>query len=166
MTVTLQSALTEVQSSADRLRDVVRELVLIAVEDQPRGAEVYLVTVIHDAALDLAAEAEHAAAVWRADRTQDAWQAPASRAVADCQAHVNAMGAVLVRELAPATMLNDLSALGRDHGREAGAWARETARCIDSCQQLIWTDIQPALLAYWRELADVTDRICALGSER
>jgi hypothetical protein len=139
----------------------VRELVLIAVEDQPRGTEVHLVTAIGDAALDLAAEAEQVASVWRAGNTQDTPRAWASRAVAECQKHVNAMGSVLVQELAPPAILSDLTALGQNRGREAGAWATEIARCIDTCQQLIWTDMQPALLAYWRELGDISDRVCA-----
>ena len=42
MTVTIESALSEVQASARRLREIVRELVLIAVEDQPRNCQVHL----------------------------------------------------------------------------------------------------------------------------
>jgi hypothetical protein len=155
MTVTVRSALSEVQASARRLRDVVRELVLTAVEDQPRGAEVHLITLIHDAVLDLAAETEQVEALLCADG--QAGRAAISRAVADCQAHVNAMGRLLVRELATPERLNDLAALGRRHGREAGAWAKEIARCLDACQQLAWTDLQPAILAYWEEITD-TDR--------
>jgi hypothetical protein len=165
MTVTVQTAVAAVKASAARLSDAVRELVLIAVEDQPRDTEVHLVTVIGDAALDLAGEAEQVAALWRAGSTQDMPRARASRAVAHCQEHVNAMGAVLVRELAPPAILTDLAALGQNRGREAAAWATEIARCIDTCQQLLWTDIQPALLAYWRELADISDRVCAPGDE-
>jgi hypothetical protein len=159
MTVTVQSALTSVQATADRLGEAVRELVLIAVEDRPRGGEVHLVTLVHDAALDLAAEAEHAGAALRPERRPgDVFLAEASRAVIDCQAHVNLMGAVLVRELATPGRLNDLTVFGRDRGREAGAWAREIVRCIESCQQLLWTDMQSALLGYWRELADTANR--------
>jgi hypothetical protein len=164
MTVTVQSALDAVQAAAERLSEAVHELVLIAVEDQPRDTEVHLVTVINDAVLDLAAEAEQAGTLLRADGQLAAVsRAGASRAVAGCQAHVNATGALLVRELATPRRLNDLAALGRQHGREAGAWAKEIVRCIESCQQLIWTDMQPALLGFWLELADATARSCAPG---
>jgi hypothetical protein len=162
MTVTVQSALAEVQASAGRLRDTARELVLIAVEDQPRNTDVHLVTVIGDAVLDLAAEAEQAAAVWREGMAGG--RAP--RAVAGCQSHINVMGAVLVRELAPPAMQNDIAALGRERGREAQAWAREVSRCIHACQLALWTDMQPALHSYWQELADITDRACTPGDER
>jgi hypothetical protein len=167
MTVTVQSALSEVQASARRLRELARELVLTAVEDQPRNCQVHLVTVVHDAALDAAAEAEQAAAVspeqWAADGLP---QAAAPRAVARCQHHVTSMGQVLVRELAAPELLNDLAALGRERGREVGAWVREIQRCIQACQIALWTDAQPALLAYWQELADLTDRRCVSGDGR
>ena len=157
MTVTVQSALSEVQASARRLSEAVRELVLIAVEDQPRGTEVHLVTVIHDDVLDLAAEAEQAGALLLADGPAAAIsRARASRAVAGGQAHLNAMGALLVRALATPERLNDLATLGRQHGREAGAWAKEIVRCLDACQQLAWTDLQPAILAYWEEITDTS----------
>lgn len=155
MTVTVQSALDAVHASAARLGEAVRELVLIAVEDQPRSTEVHLITLIHDAVLDVAAEAEQAGAVLQAGgQPERAPGAGVPRAIAGCQAHLNAMGALLVRQLATPEQLNDLAALGREHGREAGSWASEIARCIDTCQQLIWTDLQPAILAYWEEITD------------
>ena len=157
--MTVQSALASVQVCAGRLGEAVRELVLIAVEDRPRGSEVHLVTVVHDAALDIAAEADQAGGALRPeDRPAGLSLAEASQAVAGCQAHVNAMGAVLARELTAPERLHDLAVFGRHRGREASTWAREIARCIDSCQQLLWTDMQPALLGYWQELADVTNR--------
>lgn len=163
MTVTVQSALASVQASARRLGEAARELVLIAVEDRPRGSEVHLVTLVHDAALDVAAEAEQADSVLP---PEDVSGARASQAVAGCQAHVNLMGAVLVRELATPERLNDLTVFGRDHGREARAWAKEILRCIESCQHLLWTDMQPALLGYWREIADRADQTCAPSDGR
>jgi hypothetical protein len=60
MTVTEQSALANVSASVRRLIDTVRELVLIADEDQPRDCQVHLITLVRDAALDMAAEAEQA----------------------------------------------------------------------------------------------------------
>ena len=159
MTVTVRSALREVQASARRLRDLVGELVLAAVEDQPRNCQVHLITVIHDAALDAAAEAEQAqAAVGPEMANGAARQLATPQAVARCQDHVTSLGEVLVRQLAAPELLNDLSALGREHGREVHAWAAETMRCIQSCQLALWTDVEPALLAYWQELADITDR--------
>jgi hypothetical protein len=155
MTVTVQSALSEVQASSRRLRDVARELVLAAVEDQPRDCQVHLVTVVHDAALDVAAEAEQADAALSAEQT--AKGAP-PHAVARCQQHVTLLGAVLVRGLAAPELLNDLAALGRERGGEVSAWAGEIMRRIQACQIAVWTDMQPALLAYWQELADITDR--------
>lgn len=157
--MTVQSALASVQLGTGRLAEAVRELVLIAVEDRPRGSDVHFLTVIHDAALDLAAEAEQAAAAVRPECRSDGISlAEASRAVADCQAHVNTMGALLVRELTTPARLDDLTVFGRNRGREAGAWATEISRCIESCQLLLWTDMQPALLGYWQELADLTQR--------
>src|SRR5690348_2627735 len=167
MTVTVQSALGEVRAAARRLRELGRELVLTAVEDQPRNCHVHLVTVVHDAALDAAAEAEQAdAAMGEAEPQANAPPASPSQAVAHCQHHVTALGAVLVRELAAPELINDLAALGREHGREVSAWVGETIRCIQACQVALWTDVQPALLGYWRELADLTDRRCVSGDGR
>jgi hypothetical protein len=161
MTMTVQSALRAVASSARRLRETVGELVLTATEDQPRACQAHLVTVIHDAALDVGAEAEQAAAALYPGR-----QAGPSLPVAQCQAHVNALGAALVRELAAPERLSDLTELGREHGREAAAWAGEIVRCVQACQHVIWTDVQPALLDYWQELADSTDRSRVSGDGR
>jgi hypothetical protein len=168
MTVTVQSALSEVEASARRLRELVRELVLTAVEDQPRNCQVHLVTVVHDAALDATAEAEQAAAAIGLEQAAATARPPAAtpQEVAHCQHHVTLLGAALVRQLAAPEMQNDLAALGRERGREVNAWVREISRCIQACQIALWTDVQPALLAYWRELADITDRNCVPGDGR
>ncbi len=160
MTVTVRSELREVQASARRLRDLVGELVLAAVEDQPRNCQVHLITVIHDAALDAAAEAEQAYATMAAEQTAG------GRAVARCQQHITSLGEVLVRQLAAPELLTDLTALGRERGGEVSAWAAEVIRCIQACQLTLWTDVQPALLAYWQELADSTDRNYVSGDGR
>jgi hypothetical protein len=160
MTVTMHSALTAVAASTQRLRDMTRELVLTAVEDQPRGCQVHLVTVVHDAALDVAAETEQAAA---AVRPGDGTSSVPPEAVARCQHHVALAGAALVRELAAPELLNDLAVLARERSREVSAWVAEVNRCIQAFQIVLWTDVQPALLGYWRELADLTGRTPASG---
>lgn len=163
MTVTAQSALAGVQASARWLREAARELVLTAVEDQPRNCEVHLIAIVHDAALQAAAEAE------QADAAVSPEQGPGgttAQAVAHCQHHVTLLGAALVRELAAPDLLNDLAALARERGGEVSAWVREIFRCIQACQLALWTDVQPALLGYWRELADLTDRTCMSGDGR
>jgi hypothetical protein len=166
MTVTVQSALTQVQASARRLRETARELVLIAVEDQPRNCQAHLVAIVHDAALEVADQAEQAhAAVSPQDGDGDPPR-PVPQAVAHCQRHVTLLGAALVRGLAAPEMQNDLAALGRERGREVSAWLRESSRCIQACQLALWTDVQPALLGYWRELADITDRSSVSGDGR
>jgi hypothetical protein len=155
MTVTMESALHSVRASAERLRDAVQELVLIAVEDRPLGTELHLTTIVHDAALDLAAEAEQAAgALGPGERDEDVPRAATSRHVAQCQERVNVLGAMLARDLAAPPRIAELADPGKCHGREVGAWAKEIIRCIETCQHLLWTDIQPALLGYWRELAE------------
>lgn len=163
--MTIQSALNAVQASARRLYETTRELVLVAVEDAPRNAGLHLFDVVRDAALELAAEAEQAHAVlWQDDRpAQGAGHRPGPAMVARCQAHVNALGAILVRQLAAPDRLPDLAELTRDHGREAGAWAKEIVRCVGTCQVVVWTDLQPALLGYWAELIDITSRDSASG---
>jgi len=166
MTVTVQSALTEVQASARRLREIAGELVLTAVEDQPRNCQVHLVAVVHDAALEVAGRGEQAEVAVSPRDGDGTPPGPASQAVAHCQRHVTLLGAALIRELAAPEMQNDLAALGRERGREVGAWVREISRCIQACQIALWTDVQPALLAYWRELADITDRNCVSGNGR
>jgi len=143
--MTTESALSSVHASARRLHEAVGDLLLMAVEDQPRGTEVHLVTIVHDAVLDLAGEAEQALALLKAD-------------VAGGQERINALGDVLVRELACPERLADLAGLGAERGREAGAWAGEIVRCIQACQRLLWTDMQPALLIYWREIAGTARR--------
>ena len=168
MTVTVQSALSEVQASARRLRESARELVLTAVEDQPRNCQVHLVTIVHDAALDATAEAEQAAAALGLEQTADMVppRAVTPQEIARCQHHVSLLGAVLVRQLAAPELLNDLAALGREHGREVRAWSAEIMRRIQACQLALWTDVQPALLGYWQELADTTDRSRMSGDGR
>jgi hypothetical protein len=168
MTVTVQSALSEVQASARRLRELARELVLTAVEDQPRNCQVHLVTVVHDAALDVAAEAEQAAVAVSPKQLMGGGvpEAAAPQAVTCCQRHVTLLGEVLVRQFAAPEFHNDLTALGRERGREVSTWVREILRCIQACQLALWTDVQPALLAYWQELADLTDRSCVPGDGR
>ena len=166
MTVTAESALSLVRASAERLREAVQELVLIAVEDRPRGPELHLITQVHDAALDLGAEAEQAAGALPLDGDGGGEsRAAAARHVAECHVRVNVLGAVLVRELAAPERITELAALGADHGREAGSWAEEIIRCIETCQHLLWTDVQPALLGYWQELADMTRRTWAPATE-
>jgi hypothetical protein len=168
MTVTVQSALTEVQASARRLRELARELVLTAVEDQPRNCQVHLVMVVHDAALEATAEAEHAAAALGLEQTADITppHAVTPQEIARCQHHVSLLGAVLVRQLAAPELLNDLAALGREHGREVRAWSAEIMRRIQACQLALWTDVQPALLGYWLELADTAGRSSVSGDGR
>lgn len=168
MTVTVQSALSEVQASARRLRESARELVLTAVEDQPRNCQVHLVTIVHDAALDATAEAEQAAAALGLEQTADIAppRAVTPQEIARCQHHISLLGAVLVRQLAAPELLNDLAALGRAHGREVRAWSAEITRRIQACQIALWTDVQPALLGYWQELADITDRSRVSGDGR
>ncbi len=165
--MTAESALAAVHTSARQLREAVQDLVLIAVEDRPRGPELHLTTLVHDAALDLAAGAEQVTGALQEEGSGEGRpDAATSRHIAECHAGVNALGAVLVRELAAPNRLTELAALGRDHGREAGAWGEETIRCIETCQHLLWTDVQPALLGYWRELADLTNRTCAPSDGR
>jgi len=168
MTVTVQSALAEVQASARRLRELARELVLTAVEDQPRNCRVHLVMVVHDAALEATAEAEQAAAALGLEQTADITppHAITPQEIARCQHHVSLLGAVLVRQLAAPELLNDLAALGREHGREVRAWSAEIMRRIQACQLALWTDVQPALLGYWLELADTAGRSSVSGDGR
>ena len=166
MTVTVQSALTEVQASARRLREIAGELVLTAVEDQPRNCQVHLVAVVHDAALEVADQAEQAHTVVNPQDGDGAPPGPASQAVAHCQRHVTLLGAALMRQLAAPEIQNDLAALGRERGREVSAWVREISRCIQACQIALWTEVQPALLGYWQELADITDRSFVSGDGR
>jgi len=155
--MTAESARSAMHAAAGRFHEAVQELLLIAVEDGPRNVELHLATIIHDAALDLAAEGEQAWAVLQASaRHDDRPRAVTPRQLAEYQARILALGAVLVRDLAVAGRLNDLAGLGRNHGREAGAWADEIVRCIETCQHLLWTEVQPALLGYWQELTDMT----------
>jgi hypothetical protein len=162
MTVTVQSALSAVQAAAGRLHEAVQELLLIAVEDGPRGIEVHLATIMHDAALDLAAEAEQATgALGQNGPAEGTRRAAAAQRVARYQARINMLGSVLVRELVSPERITELSALGATRGREAGAWAEEIVRCIETCQHLLWTDVQPALLAYWEEIIEMDRDACS-----
>jgi hypothetical protein len=164
MTVTVESALSLVRASAERLCEAVQELVLIAVEDRPGSTELHLATLVHDAALDVAAEAEWVIGVLRADGPEERTSGGAtSRHIAECQTHINVLGSTLVRELAAPERITELATLGAGHGREAGTWAEEIIRCIETCQYLLWTDMQPALLGYWQELADMISRTARRG---
>jgi hypothetical protein len=151
MTVTVQSALTALVAAVRRLSETTGELALIATEDQPRDCQVHLVAVVHDAALDAAAEAGQAEAALASVGGADG---RAAHAVALSQQHIASLGEVLARGLAAPDFLNDLAALGRERGRETGAWVLEISRCVQACQIALWTDVQPALLAYWQEITD------------
>jgi hypothetical protein len=155
MTVTAESALSAVHVSARRLQEAVQELLLIAVEDGPRGIELHLATIMHDATLDLAAEAEQAADALGQDGPGKGMCCTAARQVARYQAHINTLGTVLVRELASGERITELAALGASRGREAGAWAEEIVRCVETCQHLLWAEVQPALLDYWEEIIEM-----------
>jgi hypothetical protein len=156
MTVTVESALSAVHKAAGRLHEAVQELLLIAVEDGPRGIELHLATIMNDAALDLAAETEQAVDALAQDRSGEGLsRAAAARRVAQYQGRINVLGAVLVRELASPERITGLAALGAGRGREAGAWAQEIVRCIETCQHLLWTDVQPALAGYWEEIIEM-----------
>jgi len=63
-------------------------------------------------------------------------------------------------------MHDDLAVLGRERGREVSAWVREVSRCVQACQLALWTEMQPALLGYWQELADITGRSYVSGDGR
>jgi hypothetical protein len=150
MIVTVQSRLSSVQVSAGRLQEAVRELTLIAVEDRPRGVTVHLLDAVSDAALELSSHAELAAT--KLDDIADRRSAP--HAVLAIHAHVNHLGAALTADLAAPERLAELGGFGHRHGRESAAWADEVVRCVQACQQLIWTDLQPALLGFWEEITD------------
>jgi hypothetical protein len=161
MTVTEQSALADMRASVHRLLETVRELVLIADEDQPRNCHVHLITLVRDAALDMAAEAEQADAALRSLAETAQWPPVAQTcgAAARSQEHLIELGLVLTRDLAEPERLNDLARLGGQHGREAGAWAAEIVRSVQACQHLMWAEVQPAVLAYWGQLADLIGRV-------
>ncbi|MEU6147391.1 hypothetical protein ABZ848_44465 [Streptomyces sp. NPDC047081] len=157
MTVTLQSAHTALTAALHRLRDTTRELELIAVSDQPRGGGVVLVDEVADAALETSGAAELAAGAARGDCTA---------AVAQCQSYVLTLGSVLVDRLAAPERLAELGELGGEFGREAGAWADEVVRCVHACQQALWSDVLPAALAYWQEIAALNTTCSTSGVRR
>lgn len=154
MTVTVHSALTAVQASAGQLRMAAGELVLVADEDAPRGAQHHLVDMVRDAAVEFAGEAAHVFAALQGPGTSGGACLRGPSAVARCQAHVNTLGTILVQQLAAPELLVALAGMERDAGHEAGAWAAEVVRCVKACQRVIWADLQPALLGYWIELIE------------
>jgi hypothetical protein len=164
MTVTMQSALSEVQAAVRRLRDLARELVLTAVEDQPRGCQVHLVAVVHDAALAVADHAEQAATLV-SPQPEGTSPSPVQGAVVHVQRCLTALGTTLVRELVAPEMQKDLVALGRERGREVNAWVLEISRCVHACQIALWTDLLPAILAYWEELAELNHELSKRPAE-
>jgi hypothetical protein len=168
MTVTQQSAFAGLRASVRRLLETARELVLIADEDQPRDCHVHLITLVRDAALDVAAQAEQADEALRSLAEPAQWppMAITCGAAARSQEHLIELGLVLTRDLAEPERLNDLARLGRQHGREAGAWAAEIIRSVQACQHVMWTDVQPAVLAYWTELADLIGRVNLAADRR
>ncbi|WP_329246547.1 hypothetical protein OG223_12430 [Streptomyces sp. NBC_01478] len=155
--MTVHSAYAGLTAAAGRLRDTVRELELIAVSDRPRGGDVLLVDEVANAALETMGAAEQARAALGDDT-------PAS--VALCQSYVQRLGRVLVGQLAAPEHLTELAALGTEHRREAGAWADEVIRCVQACQQTLWHDTLPALLAYWQEIAALNSPCSTSGARR
>ncbi|MGW2517736.1 hypothetical protein ACWC09_12080 [Streptomyces sp. NPDC001617] len=157
MTVTLQSAHEALTAALHRLRDTTRELELIAVSDQPRGGGVVLVDEVADAALETSGAAELAVTVAQGD---------SGPTVARSQWYVHTLGRVLVDRLAAPERLAELGALGSEFGREAGAWADEVVRCVHACQQALWSDVLPAALAYWQEIAALNTTCSTSGVRR
>lgn len=149
------TALRELHAAATRLRDAIRELEVIAVEDSPRSGDVYLVEIVHHAAFELSGAAEQAVAALDPEATTGT--AGGCRSVgctvADFHLHVNTLGTTLVRHLAGPERLAELAGLSA-YGPEPKAWSREVARGVATCQDLLWTDLLPALQACWVELVE------------
>jgi hypothetical protein len=110
-----------------------------------------LVDMVRNAAVEVAGEAAQASAAVQGSGLR--WGAGPS-AVACCQAHVNSLGSVLVQQLAAPKQLAGLAGPGDSQGCEIAKWAAEVARCVQACQRVVWTDLQPALLGYWIELIE------------
>lgn len=164
MTVTVQSAYAELAAAVRRLRDITRELELIAVSDQPRGGDVALVDQVANAALEVSGAAEETAAAFHDTATTTG--GGASSTVALCQKHVLTLGQILVGRLAAPERLAELDGLGAEHGREAGAWAGEVVRSVHSCQQSLWSDVLPALFAHGQETAALKSPCSTSGVRR
>lgn len=160
MTVTVQSAYAELAAAVRRLRDITRELELIAVSDHPRGGDVALVDQVANAALEVSGAAEETATAFHDTTTGGA------STVALCQKHVLTLGQILVGRLAAPERLAELDALGAEHGREAGAWAGEVVRSVHSCQQSLWSDVLPALFAHGQETAALKSPCSTSGVRR
>jgi hypothetical protein len=160
MTVTVQSAYTELAAAVRRLRDITHELELIAVSDHPRGGDVALVDQVANAALEVSGAAEETATAFHDTTTGGA------STVALCQKHVLTLGQILVGRLAAPERLAELDALGAEHGREAGAWAGEVVRSVHSCQQSLWSDVLPALFAHGQETAALKSPCSTSGVRR
>jgi hypothetical protein len=160
MTVTVQSAYTELAAAVRRLRDITHELELIAVSDHPRGGDVALVDQVANAALEVSGAAEETATAFHDTTTGGA------STVALCQKHVLTLGQILVGRLAAPERLAALDALGAEHGREAGAWAGEVVRSVHSCQQSLWSDVLPALFAHGQETAALKSPCSTSGVRR
>jgi hypothetical protein len=164
MTVTVQSAYTELAAAVRRLRDITHELELIAVSDHPRGGDVALVDQVANAALEVSGAAEETATAFHDTTTTTG--GGASSTVALCQKHVLTLGQILVGRLAAPERLAELDALGAEHGREAGAWAGEVVRSVHSCQQSLWSDVLPALFAHGQETAALKSPCSTSGVRR
>jgi hypothetical protein len=161
MTVTVQSAYTELAAAVRRLRDITHELELIAVSDHPRGGDVALVDQVANAALEVSGAAEETATAFH-----DTTTTGGASTVALCQKHVLTLGQILVGRLAAPERLAELDALGAEHGREAGAWAGEVVRSVHSCQQSLWSDVLPALFAHGQETAALKSPCSTSGVRR
>ena len=61
-----------------------------------------------------------------------------------------------VREAAPQMSVQFMRDRAYSFGSrdEPDAWAGEIVRCVQACQRVTWTDLQPSLLGYWVELIE------------
>ncbi|MEV6109477.1 hypothetical protein AB0M28_32940 [Streptomyces sp. NPDC051940] len=142
--------------AAHQLRDDVLALRLAAVEDRPRREPNKLVDDVGAAGDALAGWAEEVtAAAARALAALDRPREPHlhHRALADCAAGLERLGAQLHDDLAGPARLDELSGLARRGGPEPRAWVGAIKQAVDRVQRSV-PPVQGALTGCWRELAE------------
>ena len=152
----LEHAIVELQGRLRKLRDAVGEARLTIVEDQPPGEFAAVdpfsfgvddIAGCTDEAFRQAAEAKKAAGQHPPDLNR------ASRALYQCQEHINRCGSRLIFGLVAHERIEELLGFARKRGRAWLGWATSAKEGLERCRQP-WCDAGDAFLPCWQEIAE------------
>jgi hypothetical protein len=154
--MTFTTAVDRLWQAVHQLRDDVQALRLHALEDRPVGDPSKLIDDIGMSSLTLAGwveEALNGAAQAVAASGHPADPARLRLTLSACAEATERAAAQLTEELTSTRRLDELTALGREDGRERRAWIGAMKQALDCINPSMWA-VQAAVTDCWRELAE------------